>query len=174
MANTWRTKRTRGRQGLQARRIQGRTQGGPMRRTELGHEADTWRACGGHMADKLRDAARAYRGQPFFPKNYTSIDRRPQTIFKREIICAPCPFHRKNKCHGLNQKHTRHASPETQRKADYAWPSATQRHRMAELCIKIWTQADANKTKLCKHRKENERQGANARRNFKADKSTAG
>ena len=31
----------------------------------------------------------------------------------------------------------RHASPETQRKMAWAWPSATQRHRMAELCIKM-------------------------------------
>ena len=48
---------------------------------------------------------------------------------------------------------------------------------MAELCIKIWTQADANRTqtnyaKTEKSTKgESERQGANARRSFKANKS---
>ena len=78
---------------------------------------------------------------------------------------STCPFYRQEtnvmeKC----QKRMRHASPEAQRKA-VSWPSGTQTHRMAELCIKIWTLAHANKTRTNyantkKRTKENERQGA--------------
>ena len=43
-----------------------------LKRTQGGHKADTRRTHGGHMADtrrtSSREAARAYRGQPFFSK----------------------------------------------------------------------------------------------------------
>ena len=102
MADTWRTK---GKADTWQTRF-----GGAAKRTQHGHKADTRQTHGGHMADKVwrrgyselkvdtrqtrgghmtdtrrtssGEAARAYRGQPFFLKeNPTLYQHRPQTVF---------------------------------------------------------------------------------------------